>query len=83
MKEQFAPSIFKESFVDEKINIGLEEAKAMTKLLAQKEGLFVGISSGAAIAIALRKAKELGKGKTIVTIFPDGGAKYLSNGVFK
>jgi cysteine synthase A len=55
----------------------------MTKLLAQKEGLFVGISSGAAIAIALRKAKELGKGKTIVTIFPDGGAKYLSNGVFK
>ena len=83
MKEQFAPSIFKESFVDEKINIGLEEAKAMTKLLAQKEGLFAGISSGAAIAIALRKAKELGKGKTIVTIFPDGGAKYLSNGVFK
>jgi len=83
MKEQFPPSIFQESFMDQKINIGLEEAKQMTKIIALKEGLFVGISSGAAMHIALQKARELGRGKTIVTVFPDGGAKYLSNGVFK
>jgi cysteine synthase len=83
MKEPFPPSIFKESFVDEKINIGLEEAKEMANLLAKKEQLFVGISSGAAMHVALVKARELGRGKTIVTVFPDGGAKYLSNGVFK
>lgn len=83
MKEQFPPSIFQESFVDEKINIGLEEAKIMTKRLAREEAIFAGISSGAAMYVAMQKARELGNGKVIVTVFPDGGAKYLSNGVFK
>lgn len=83
MREQYAPSIFKEDFVDEKINIGLEEAKLMTKALAKEEAIFAGISSGAVMHVIRKKARELGKGKVIVTIFPDGGAKYLSNGVFK
>jgi cysteine synthase len=83
MKEQFAPSIFKESFVDEKVNIELEESKEMTKRLALEEAIFAGISSGSAMSVALGKARELGKGKVIVTILPDSGAKYLSNGVFK
>ncbi|MEM3590116.1 MAG: cysteine synthase A, partial [Candidatus Bathyarchaeia archaeon] len=48
----------------------------------EKEGLFVGPSSGAAMWVALQKAKELGEGKTIVVIFPDGGEKYLSTGIF-
>jgi len=83
MKERFPPSIFKESSVDEKINIGLEKSKEMANILAKKEGLLVGISSGAAMSIALEKARELGRGNVIVTVFPDGGAKYFSNGVFK
>jgi cysteine synthase A len=54
----------------------------MARELAEKEGLFVGPSSGAAMWAALRKARELGEGKVVVAIFPDGGERYLSTWVF-
>lgn len=78
----YVPPILDASKIDEKVMIDDEDAFRMTRELAEKEGLFVGLSSGAAMWVALQKARELGEGKTIVVIFPDGGEKYLSTGVF-
>ena len=74
----FVPKIYDEKIVDEIITIADEEAIEYTKKLAQQEGIFAGISSGAALAGALKIA-NLFENKNIVAIFPDGGAKYLSN----
>ncbi len=82
MKEAYRPGIYNRKCMDEKIFIKDEDAFEMTRQLALKEGLFVGMSSGAAMFVALQKAKELGKGKIIVVILPDGGEKYLSTDLF-
>ncbi len=81
MKESYAPGIFNKSLVDKIINIEDDEAFEMARLLAKKEGLFVGMSSGAAMAAALRIAKEINNGN-IVVILPDGGERYLSTALF-
>ena len=52
------------------------------KNLAAKEGILAGISSGAAVTAALRVAKRLGKGKSVVVLLPDTGERYLSTGIF-
>ncbi|MGC9346139.1 MAG: PLP-dependent cysteine synthase family protein, partial [Candidatus Bathyarchaeales archaeon] len=78
MKEPYPPSIFEETKIDEKVSVTLEDAVNMAKKLARKEGLFVGISSGAAMHVAVEKAKKLGNGKVIVVILPDLGERYLS-----
>lgn len=59
-----------------------KEAFYYTKELARKNGLFVGSSSGAAFAAALKEAKTLPKGSTILTIFPDGSERYLSKNIY-
>ena len=82
MKEAYVPGIYDETKLDEKIIIKDEDAYETAKKLALEEGLFVGMSSGAAMFVALQKAKELGKGKTIVVLLPDGGEKYLSTNLF-
>jgi len=82
MKEPYPPSIFDEKEIDEKVNVSLEDALMMTKRLAREEGLFVGISSGAAMHAAVEKAREIGDGKVIVVILPDLGERYLSMNVF-
>ena len=74
----FIPENLNRALVDQVMEISAEEAFEMTKKLAQEEGLFVGISSGAAVEAALRVAKELGKGKRVLVIAPDGGSRYLS-----
>lgn len=71
------PGIFDKGFPDERLAIGTEAAFDMTKRLAREEGLFVGTSSGAALAAALRHAEKLDEG-TVVVMFPDGGDRYLS-----
>lgn len=81
MKESYRPGIFDKTQLDEKINIDDEEAFDMARKLAQEEGLFVGMSSGAAMAAAEQKASELDSG-VIVVIFPDGGERYLSTPLF-
>ena len=64
--------------IDEIIKVEDDQAFNTSKHLAKKEGLFVGISAGAAIYAALEVAKKLGKGKRVVTILPDTGERYFS-----
>ena len=59
-----------------------DEAINTAKLLASKEGLLCGISSGSNVAAALKLAKKLGKGKKVVTVLPDTGERYFSTPLF-
>lgn len=81
MKESYTPEIFDKNLLDQKINIGDDKAFDTARSLAVKEGLFVGMSSGAAMAAAIEEAKKIKKG-TIVVIFPDSGERYLSTSLF-
>jgi cysteine synthase B len=81
MKESIVPKIYDESFLDEKVNVNDDEAFDMTRMLALREGLFVGMSSGAAVAGALKIAEKMKRGK-IVVILPDRGDRYLSTALF-
>lgn len=79
----FIPKNFHASVVDEIIQVKNEEAILASRMLAQQEGLLVGISSGAAFHAALQLAKrEENSGKTIVVILPDTGERYLSTELF-
>jgi cysteine synthase len=78
----FVPKVLNTKVYHEVIQVTADDAKGTTKRLAVEEGLLVGISSGAACWAALQVAAKLGKGKRVVTIFPDGGERYLSMGVF-
>jgi len=81
MKESIVPEIYNPGLLDEKINVQDDEAFETTRMLALKEGLFVGMSSGAAVAGALKMAGSLAEG-TIVVILPDRGDRYLSTALF-
>lgn len=81
MKESYAPGIFDRSLAHKIVNIEDDEAFETARMLARKEGIFVGMSSGAAIAVALREAKAMKEGR-IVVILPDGGERYLSTPLF-
>lgn len=74
----FVPSLVNMDLIDEVIKVKSNDAMAMTRRLMKEEGLMVGISSGANVLAALEVAQRLGKGKTIVTILPDRGERYLS-----
>jgi cysteine synthase A len=74
----FVPEILDRSLISEVRTIAEEDAQAMKLLLAKREGLLVGISAGAAVKIALDVARELGPGKTVVTVLPDTGERYFS-----
>jgi len=78
MPTAITPGIYDETFADETLEIRTEEAHEMVRRLAREEGLFVGISSGAAAVAALRVANQLDEG-IVVTLFPDAGYKYLSD----
>ena len=72
------PDILNIEIIDKIILVSDKEALITARLLAQKEGLFVGISSGTNVFVANQIAKELGKGKNIITLLPDNGERYLS-----
>ncbi|KMT20825.1 cysteine synthase A [Clostridium cylindrosporum] len=78
----FVPKILDRNVIDEIECVKTLEAFEAARKVASKEGLLVGISSGAALHVALEKAKELGKGKTIVVLAPDTGERYLSTELF-
>lgn len=77
----YLPAIFDASLVDREIDVTQEVAEDMTRRLAAEEGIFCGISSGGAVAAALRVAAELSQG-VIVVIICDRGDRYLSTDVF-
>jgi len=81
MKESYTPGIFDKKLPFQIINIPDEEAFSTVRLLARKEGIFAGMSSGAAMSAALTRAAQMKEG-VLVAIFPDGGEKYLSTELF-
>lgn len=81
MTESIVPKIYSPKMLDEKITIDDGEAFETTRLLASKEGVFVGMSSGAAVAGALRIARRMDSG-IIVALLPDRGDRYLSTMLF-
>lgn len=78
----FIPEIMDMSILDEVVAVSNEDAMNTGRKLGKLEGMLVGISSGAAIFAALKKAKEIGRGKRIVVIAPDTGERYLSTELF-
>ncbi|PUE66930.1 PLP-dependent cysteine synthase family protein [Arcobacter lacus] len=83
MATTIVPEIYDSSLIDETIEIDTEDARRTTLELIRKEGLFVGISSGANVYAALQLAKTLPKGSVVVTILCDSGFKYLSDSLWE
>ena len=79
----FIPKILDLSVIDEVIRISNDKAFEFCRIISRQNALFLGISSGAAIAAAYETAKKLGKGKKVLAVSPDGGEKYLSTDVYK
>ncbi|MFH1589209.1 MAG: cysteine synthase A [archaeon] len=82
MNEAIVPSIYDPSKIDETIMVETEDAYELTREIVKKEGIFVGMSSGAAMYAAIEIAKKIKSGM-IVVIFPDRGEKYLSTALFE
>ena len=76
------PAILNQSVISEVCIVTDEEALSTAKMLAAKEGILCGISSGTNVAAAIRLAKKLGKGKTVVTVLPDTAERYFSTPLF-
>ena len=74
----FVPEVLNRQLIDEVMTVDDQEAYQMAKRLSQEEGIFAGLSCGAAAHAALKVAKSLGPNKTLVVIFPDSGERYLS-----
>lgn len=79
----FIPSIYKSEYVDEIKAVTDEEAFKTAKDFATNEGVLVGISAGSAIFVAMKIAKEIGPGKKVLAVAPDGGEKYISMGLYE
>lgn len=78
----FVPQVLDTLLYDEVLQVSSEDAMEMARKVAAKEGLLVGISSGAAIKGAIEVAVKLGAGKKVVTVAPDNGERYLSTALF-
>jgi cysteine synthase A len=79
----FVPDVMNMDVIDEVVRVASDDAWETARLLARREGILAGISSGAATWAALRVAQRLGEGKVVVTILPDTGERYLSTGLFE
>ena len=79
--KEYLPKIFEAARVDQTLDVTQQDAEDTTRLLAAKEGIFCGISSGGAVAAALQLSKQV-ENATIVSIICDRGDRYLSTGVF-
>ncbi|KUO96419.1 cysteine synthase A [Ferroacidibacillus organovorans] len=79
----FIPSILDVKLLDRVIQVRNEDAFEMARAVARQEGVLVGISTGAAVFAAIQVAKELGRGKRVLTISPSNGERYLSTALFQ
>ena len=79
----FIPKNYKQEYVDRVVAVKDEDAIKTAANFANKEGVLIGISSGAAVYAAIEIAKKLGKGKKVLAIAPDGGEKYISMGIYE
>lgn len=79
----FIPQNYKAEYVDKVVPVSDEDAIKTAIRFSREEGILVGISSGAAIFVALEIAKKLGKGKKVLALSPDGGEKYISMGIYE
>jgi len=79
----FIPQVLNTGIYDQVIAVTDKEAAVFARRLTLEEGIFVGISSGAACYAALQVAKKMGKGAVVVTILPDTGERYLSTDTFE
>lgn len=79
----FVPAVLNTEVYDEVITVSNDDAMEHARKAGNQEGILCGISSGAAIAAALKVAKELGKGKKVLAILPDNGERYLSTALYQ
>ena len=82
MQEAIVPAIYQKEYLDDIIKIETEEAFSVARKIIKQQGIFVGMSSGAAMLAAIKISQKIEKGN-IVTIFPDRGEKYLSTSFFQ
>ena len=81
LEKSYVPKIYDSSRIDEQIFIKLEDAEHASRMLSLQEGIFTGISSGAAMHVAIETAKKMESG-TLVVLLPDGGEKYISHPIY-
>lgn len=78
VETSIVPANFDAALADERVEVSTEESQEMARRLAREEGIFVGVSSGANVAAALRYAGRLAGGSVVVTVLCDGGGRYLN-----
>jgi len=81
LEKSYVPKIYDPSRIDEQIYIKLEDAAHASRMLSLQEGIFTGISSGAAMHVAIETVKKMESG-TLVVLLPDSGEKYISNPIY-
>ena len=81
LEKSYVPEIYDASQLDEHIHITAEDAEHASRMLSLQEGIFTGISSGAAMHVAIETAKKMESG-TLVVLLPDGGEKYISHPIY-
>ncbi|MCW8801850.1 MAG: pyridoxal-phosphate dependent enzyme, partial [Candidatus Bathyarchaeota archaeon] len=80
----FKPDILRTDLLDEVVQVNYEDAEKTARLLAKEEGILAGVSSGAALFVALQVAKRVeNKNKTVVVILPDTGERYLTTSLYE
>jgi [CysO sulfur-carrier protein]-thiocarboxylate-dependent cysteine synthase len=82
LDEGYVPEVLDQSILDSRIKVDSRKALGWTRRLAEEEGIFAGVSTGASLAVAVRVCKRLPEGSRIVALSPDGGWKYLSTGAY-
>jgi [CysO sulfur-carrier protein]-thiocarboxylate-dependent cysteine synthase len=82
LDEGYVPEVLDLDVLDSRIKVNSRKALEWTRRLADEEGIFAGVSTGASLAVAVRVARRLPEGSDIVAMSPDGGWKYLSTGAY-
>lgn len=82
LDEGYVPEVFDPGVLDSRIKVSSRKALEATRRLAEEEGIFAGVSTGASIEVAIRVCARLPEGAKVVALSPDGGWKYLSTGAY-